>query len=208
MKASDVVARQTNRERIPVDAALMTRNAKSASMAVDWKRTRIAQTRGDAESPYGRDDADNRRKRFHRLLSRALSEAGYAMDSDETRSLHRLLDEAMDGGELNDDDESESEPEQEQHDDAGIRRASQDSRMGLCYVTDADMISQHLHPNQLCSEAAAAVYDRAHSAQADNSQRSFWTGLVYLLASQPEGARIKDVRQVTLSTLIAKTLAA
>jgi hypothetical protein len=217
MKASDVVPRPA-RPEISVDPGLMTRNAERAGQAVNWMRTHIGSSRGAAESrPYGKDAAiaeHDRRKRLHKLLDRALSEAGYTQDAAEVRTLHDFLDQAMDGeGREETESEIEEEPmedEEERHHDSGRRRASSDSRSrtSTSYVCDSDFVSRYLPPNLLCVEAENALRDRVVTEQEDNAMRGYWSGLFYFLRSQPEGSRIKDCRQVTLSTLVSKTLAA
>jgi len=221
MKSSDVVARQTkqsamDQKRIPVDAKLTTRNAESASAAVDWRKTTIHKTRGEVESNpvYGKDALAvyDRRKRLHKLLDRALSAVGYTQDMYEVKSLHDMLDEAMDSGELADSEPIEISEDEEKitRSDSGRRRFSGDSRSAssTSYVCDSDFISKFLPPNMLCVEAEHALQDRVFAEQADNAMRGYWSGLFYFLRSQPEGSRIRDCKQVTLSTLVSKTLAA
>lgn len=201
MKTSDVIARQQTQKqpamdqaRIPVDAALMTRNAVNSGQSVNWKRTHIGSTRGAAESrPYARDAAiaeHDRRKLYHQILDRALSDAGYARDSYETTSLHHLLDEAMDSEES----ESESEPEQ----------ARDGRRSPPSYITDADYVEEFLDPKQLCSDAFHSLYDQASEGQRDPARRGYWAGLIHFLSSAPTGSRIKDLNQTALSTLLQK----
>jgi hypothetical protein len=77
------------------------------------------------------------------------------------------------------------------------------------YITDAAMVEKYLPANELCVAAENRLRDRVVQEQADNANRSYWSGLFYLLRSQPEGSRIRDIKnKVCLSTLISKTLAA
>jgi hypothetical protein len=77
------------------------------------------------------------------------------------------------------------------------------------YLTDAQFISQHLDPNQLCVEAENVLRDISFKRQVDDCKRSYWSGLFYFLRSQPKGSRIRDIEnQVCLSTLLMHTLGA
>jgi len=226
MKSSDVVARQTrqpamDQERIPVDAKLMTRNAESASQGVNWRRTRISQTRGAAESQpraYGRDAVAefDRRKRFHALLDEALLDSGYTRDMAESRTLHEALDEAM--------DESDEVQESSSH-DSGRRKVSKDRSFardsgnlsrtdyerderfrGGSYSTDADadFVAEFLDPQQFACDAQHSLYDVSYAGQLDPAKRGYWSGLIHFLTNAPKGTRVKDLNQTALSTLLQK----
>ena len=75
------------------------------------------------------------------------------------------------------------------------------------FICDADYIFKFLHPDMLCIEAENQLHDVSLEMQKNNANRGFWNGLYFFLREQPEGTRIRDVKnQACLSTLIAHTL--
>jgi len=85
---------------------------------------------------------------------------------------------------------------------------SSDSKRRAGYICDSDFIARYLNPETFCIDAENQLRARVIKAQADDSARGYWSGLFYFLRNQPDGSRIKDCRQATLSTLLSKTLAA
>src|ERR1700691_2763377 len=71
------------------------------------------------------------------------------------------------------------------------------------FICDADYIFKFLHPDMLCIEAENQLHDVSLEMQKNNANRGFWNGLYFFLREQPEGTRIRDVKnQACLSTLI------
>lgn len=75
------------------------------------------------------------------------------------------------------------------------------------YITDAQFISSHLHPEMFCVDAERQLQDISFSRQKNDANRGYWSGLYYFLSSQPKGSRIRDIKnQVCLSVLLQHTL--
>jgi hypothetical protein len=95
MKSSEVAAAIAARTGAPVVA-----NAAKVSSGVDYHKTRIIQTQGNAEAEsraYGRDEVLEgffRRKQLHNLLDRMMCDAG--MSESESRPLRDALDRHLD----------------------------------------------------------------------------------------------------------------
>jgi len=221
-KLSDFQVQQPTRNFFAEE--LVARNAAKIHPQFHWSDTHIIETEGSAQSrPYLRDqaiDAVSRRKNLHCVLDRCLSDAGYTQD--EGKRFHTRLDRLMD-----EEEEEEADPDEEEEEDAEsaldslqteLRRvfrtapkkspAKRTVRRSSSYVCDADYIARYLNPNISCVEAESWLYDKAYARQKSDPNRSYWCGLLYLLRSQPSGARIKDCKPQTLSMLVSKTLAA
>jgi hypothetical protein len=117
---------------------------------------------------------------------------------------HDELDRAIDRGAFAELDDEEEVPEVKSQPKSKSRTTSRRS-----YGADAQFVSQHLDPDELCVVAACKMRDRVFREQTANPNRTFWSGLYYFLRTQPEGTLVKNVEnQACLSTLITKTFAA
>ena len=90
---------------------------------------------------------------------------------------------------------------------ADYERSERLRRASTSYITDADYVEQFLDPNQFAADAQHSLYDRAYEGQRLPAKRSYWAGLIHLLTNAPDGARVRDLNQTTLSTLLEKITA-
>jgi hypothetical protein len=207
MKLSDFQTPVINDAPFPVDANLMSRNAKAAALSVNWRKTKItAQGGGAIESDpfkaFGLD-SDDRRTRMHDALDRVIDDFEAEPEEDEDaepeeasdgwlHSVQRQLDAI--GRDFGDRAATVIAPQRKVSHSTG-------------YVTDAAFIAQHLDPSMLCVEAENELHDISLRRQADDANRGYWSGLFYFLKSQPKGFRIRDIEnQRCLSSLLMHTV--
>jgi hypothetical protein len=227
MKLSDFTAQL---EPIVFDPSVMDNNAKRAATQVDWKNTPLTHTEGgrgglarcflkDAAAEVNEDPNVKVKVKYKGSESAEPEELEPDDEEEEEEGedaafdsmahfLRLFLKDASLDADIHNMAASLMRERARQRMDGQIisgRKVTHNSG----YITDAALIEEYLPANELCVAAGNRLRDRVVREQADNANRSYWSGLFYLLRSQPEGSRIGDIKnKVCLSTLIQKTLAA
>lgn len=215
MKLSDFQAQLTP---IVFDPSIMERNATRAATQIDWKDTKIARTKGGSLGCFLKD-AEGETKVKVRYKGSESDEPEEETDSDEEPDEEAAMDalEQFVRTLIASDSSLKSEVlavlKRDRARQPGDSRIVTSDKSKLAhssgFICDQEMIASHLNPNELCVAAENRLRQKAFDAQANNPNRSYWSGLFEFLRNQPEGSRIKDIKnKVCLSTLIAKTLAA